>query len=215
MGGKMKVVIYARVSSGNGRQDTERQVMELRQVAEKAGHEVVKCFEDFKSGIVPNKERPYLQECLRYCVEKSNEIGCVMVTEVSRLGRDSWEMLEVIKYFHDRKINVYFRDQNLSMYKKNGDENELFTIMFTLYSQFASLERAAIKERLQSGYKQYREKGGKVGRKKGSFKTKEQLENQYKHVLKELKNGMSIAKTAKLCDTSPATVARLKKKFGL
>ena len=59
----MKVVIYARVSSGNGRQDTERQVMELRQVAEKAGHEVVKCFEDFKSGIVPNKERPYLQEC--------------------------------------------------------------------------------------------------------------------------------------------------------
>ena len=50
----MKVVIYARVSSGNGRQDTERQVMELRQVAEKAGHEVVKCFEDFKSGIVPN-----------------------------------------------------------------------------------------------------------------------------------------------------------------
>ena len=44
---------------------------------------------------------------------------------------------------------------------------------------------------------------------------KEQLENQYKHVLKELKNGMSIAKTAKLCDTSPATVARLKKKFGL
>ena len=112
-------------------------------------------------------------------------------------------------------VNVYFRDQNLSMYKKNGDENELFTIMFTLYSQFASLERAAIKERLQSGYKQYREKGGKVGRKKGSFKTKEQLENQYKHVLKELKNGMSIAKTAKLCDTSPATVARLKKKFGL
>ena len=101
------------------------------------------------------------------------------------------------------------------MYKKNGDENELFTIMFTLYSQFASLERAARKERLQSGYKQYREKGGKVGRKKGSFKTKEQLENQYKHVLKELKNGMSIAKTAKLCDTSTATVARLKKKFGL
>ena len=45
--------------------------------------------------------------------------------------------------------------------------------------------------------------------------TKEQLENEYKKVLKELKKGTSIAKTAKLCDTSPATVARLKKKFGL
>lgn len=211
----MKVVIYARVSSGTGRQDTDRQVQELRQVAGRAGYEVLKEFCDFKSGALPNSERLYLQNCMEFCADKKNEVGCVMVTEVSRLGRDPWEMMEVIKYFHDIKVNLYFRDQNLAMLKKDGTDNEFFTIMFAMYSQFAKHEREAIKQRLQSGYKQYRKKGGKVGRKTGYRKTDEQLEEEYREAIKLLKKGTTMKNVAKLCEISESTVLRLKRRFNI
>lgn len=209
----MKVVIYARVSSDTGRQDTDRQVQELRQVAGRAGYEVLRVFCDFKSGALPNSERLYLQNCMAFCSDKKNEVGCVMVTEVSRLGRDPWEMMEVIKYFHDIKVNLYFRDQNLAMLKKDGTDNEFFTIMFAMYSQFAKHEREAIKQRLQSGYNQYRDKGGKVGRKTGYRKTEEQLEKEYREAIKLLKKGTTMKNVAKLCGISESTVLRLKRRF--
>lgn len=211
----MKVVIYARVSSGTGRQDTDRQVQELRQVAGRAGYEVLREFCDFKSGALPNSERQYLQNCMEFCADKKNEVGCVMVTEVSRLGRDPWEMMEVIKYFHDIKVNLYFRDQNLAMLKKDGTENELFTIMFAMYSSFAKHERTAIQQRLESGYKQFREKGGKVGRKVGYRKSDEQMEEEYKEAIKLLKKGTSMKNVAKLCGISESTVLRIKRRFGI
>jgi DNA invertase Pin-like site-specific DNA recombinase len=210
-----RVVIYARVSSDSGRQDTGRQVGELQRIAERHGHEVVARFEDFKSGALPNSERQQLQECLEFCADEGKKVDCVMVTEVSRLGRDPYEMMEVVKFFHDHKVNLYFQDQNLAMFKRDGSENEIFTMMFAMYSQFARHEREAIKERLQSGYKKFRAAGGRVGRKKGCVKTKEQLAEQYKEVLKELRRGTSIARTAKFCDVSSSTVARLKKTFAI
>ena len=209
----MIAVIYARVSSTSGRQDTERQVNELCTYAKNNNIEVVKYYQDFISGATPNSNRWVLQDCLKYCTEENNKVDCILMSEVSRLGRDTWEMIELVKFFHDHHLNVYFMRENLYMYNPNGTENPLFSMLFAMFSKFAENERTAIKERLQSGYKNYRAKGGKVGRKPGSEKTTEKLEEEYSHVLKELRRGTSISRTAKLCDVSTATVARLKKKF--
>ena len=75
-------------------------------------------------------------------------------------------------------------------------------------------ERENIKFRLNSGRERYIAKGGKLGRKVGSTKSVEVKKEEYKKVLKELKSGASVRKTAKLCDVSVSTVQRLKKKFG-
>ena len=99
------------------------------------------------------------------------------------------------------------------MYNQDGTEDPLFSMLFAMFSKFAENERCAIKERLQSGYQNFQSKGGKVGRKPESKKTIEQLKQEYKNVLKELRRGTSIAIAAKLCDVSTATVARLKKKL--
>lgn len=209
----MIAVIYARVSSNSGRQDTERQVNELSAYARNNNIEVARTFQDYVSGATPNVQRWVLQNCLKYCTEENKKVDCVLMSEVSRLGRDTWEMIELVKFFHDHKLNVYFMRENLFMYNQDGTENPLFSMLFAMFSKFAENERTAIKERLQSGYQNFRAKGGKVGRKKGSTKTIEQLELEYKNVLKELRRGTSIARTAKLCDVSTATVARLKKIF--
>lgn len=211
----MIAVIYARVSSSTGRQDTERQVNELTEYAKRNGIDVVKSFQDFQSGATPNGERWMLKKCMTYCTEENRNVECVLMSEVSRLGRDPWEMAELAKFFHDHHLNVYFMRENLYMFNADGTDNPIFSMLFAMFSKFAENERTAIKERLQSGYKNFRAKGGKVGRKEGSVKTKEQLEQEYKQVIKELHRGTSISRTAKLCDVSTATVARLKKYFGI
>lgn len=208
-----RVILYARVSSKGGRQDTERQIVELTNYCQEHNFEVVKTFQDFKSGATPNKERLYLQQCLQFGIQKENAIDAVLMTEVSRLGRDPWEMMELILFFHQHHLNVMFLRENLSLFNPDGSDTNFFQISFALHSSFAANERENIKSRLKSGYDNYRRKGGTVGRKPGDKKTKEQLEEQYKHVLKELRHGTSVVKTAKLCDVSASTVARLKAYF--
>lgn len=53
----MIAVIYARVSSTSGRQDTERQVNELSAYARNHNIEIAKTFEDYISGATPNIQR--------------------------------------------------------------------------------------------------------------------------------------------------------------
>jgi uncharacterized protein (DUF4415 family) len=79
----------------------------------------------------------------------------------------------------------------------------------------AEMEREAIKFRLDSGLKRYREQGGKVGRKVGSIKTREQKQDEYAKVLRCLKQGKSIRDTSVLCGVSVSTVFRVKREFGV
>ena len=77
------------------------------------------------------------------------------------------------------------------------------------------MERENIKFRLNSGRQRYIANGGKLGRKVGSTKSVETKKEECKKVLKELKSGTSVRKTAKLCDVSISTVQRLKKEFSI
>lgn len=77
------------------------------------------------------------------------------------------------------------------------------------------MERENIKFRLNSGRAKYIADGGKLGRKEGYRKPKEQKEVEYKEVIKELKKGTSVRRTAKLCDVSVSTVQRIKAEFDL
>lgn len=134
----MIAVIYARVSTSAGKQDTERQVKELTEFAKEYNIEIAKVFQDYQSGATPNSERRFLQECLRYCTVVNKNVNCVLMSEVSRLGRDVWEMTELAKFFHDHHLNVYFLRENLSMFNKDSSENTLFTILFSLCSLLCS-----------------------------------------------------------------------------
>jgi transposase len=54
-----------------------------------------------------------------------------------------------------------------------------------------------------------------MGRKIGSVKSKEKKVDEYSGVIKNLKKGISVRNTAKLCEVSISTVQRVKKEFGL
>lgn len=59
------------------------------------------------------------------------------------------------------------------------------------------------------------DEGSKLGRKEGYRKPKEDKAEEYKQVIKYLKQGINIRKTAKLCDVSASTVQRVKAEFNI
>ena len=83
--------------------------------------------------------------------------------------------------------------------------------LFLRLSTCAQLERGNISFRLQSGRKQYIEKGGKLGRKAGSVKTEEQIRTEYRDVISLLRKGYSIRDVAKLNGKGISTVQRVKR----
>lgn len=209
----MNAVIYARVSSVGERQSTERQVIDLKEYANRNKLIISKVFEEHVSGAKQNVERPILMDCLEYT--KTNKIDMLLVSELSRLGRNTFEVLTTVKELIDLRINVYFQKEQMTLLDTNGKPSLFTPILIATLGTCAEMERENIQYRLNSGRRIYIEKGGQLGRKKGSIKTKEQKEEQYKDVLLYLKKGYSIKATAKLSDVSESTVQRLKKEFSL
>lgn len=206
-------VIYARVSSVGDRQSTERQVRDLKEYADRNEYDVIRIFEEHISGAKRNYERPILTDCLTYC--ESNSVACLLVSELSRLGRNVDEVLASVRWCKERNLNIFFQKENLSLFQPDGSKNPFLNIFISVLGTCAEMERENIQHRLQSGRKNYIAKGGKVGRKEGSVKTLEKKEDEYRTVLRELRRGTSVRRTAKLCDVSASTVARLKKEFAL
>jgi DNA invertase Pin-like site-specific DNA recombinase len=209
----MKAVIYARVSSTTDRQNTERQIADLTKYAEYKEMEILKVFEEKVSGAKKNSERPIFVEAITFC--KVQKVDMLLVSELSRLGRNAFEVLETVKQLVDEGINLYMQKEQFTLLNEEGKPSMFAPVMIATLSTCAQLERDNIKFRLNSGRQLYIEKGGKLGRKEGSTKSKEKKAEEYKQVIKELKRGTSVRKTAKLCDVSTSTVQRIKVEFDL
>ena len=215
----MKTAIYARVSSTGDRQSTERQVIDLTDYANRNAMTVCKTFEEHISGAKKNHERPVLQECLTYCIEE--KVDVLLLSELSRLGRNVDEVLANIRFAKENRLNVYFQKEGISIYGTDGKENPYLTIMIAVIGTCAQMERENIHYRLQSGRKVYVDKNiaatGKsgLGRKEGYRKPVETKKEEYKEALKLLRAGYPIRKVAKLTEVSESTIKRLKKEFGI
>ena len=208
---KKTAVIYARVSSVGDRQSTERQVKDLSDYALYKKMEVRKVFEEHISGAKRNEERPVLCQTLEYC--KQNGISTLLVSELSRMGRNAFEVLASVKELLDCGINLYIQKEQFNLLGEDGKPSLFAPIMLATLSTCAQLERENITFRLQSGRKQYVAKGGRLGRKPGSVKTVEQKKEEYREAIMLLKKGYSIRDVAKLTGKGISTIQRVKKGF--
>jgi hypothetical protein len=90
---KERAAIYTRVSTGS--QTTENQLRELRQVAERLGHQVVAEFTDEGiSGAKGRDQRPGLNKLLEGVTRR--DFDKVMAWSVDRLGRSLPDLLAVM-----------------------------------------------------------------------------------------------------------------------
>lgn len=202
-------VIYARVSSMGDRQSTERQIEDLTRYAEGKGYEIMRIFQEHVSGAKSNQERGVLSECLEFC--KTEHPGTLMVTELSRLGRSTVEVLKAVEALTAAGVNIYILDLNLSTLDERGEGNPVAKMVLTVLALGAEMERKLILGRLNSGRALARSKGVKMGRPKGSTLTKDELLAKYPEVVRHLKKGKnSIREISKLTGVSVSTIQRVK-----
>ncbi len=208
---KANAVIYARVSSVNDRQDTARQIQDLTRYANAQEIEVVSIFEEHISGAKKNEERQVLTDCLEYCT--ANPVNYLLLSELSRLGRSTLQVLRSLEILHEAKVSVYIQNLGLYTLQTDGKVNPIVSILITILAEMSNIERSNIVYRLNSGRANYIAKGGKLGRKVGSTKTEERKREEYKEVIQLLKKGYSIRNVAKLQGLGISTVQRIKNQF--
>lgn len=211
----MKAVIFARVSSTNDRQSTERQVVDLKSYANKNDFQVVKVFEEKISGGKRNEEREILLECIDYCIV--NKIDTLMTSELSRIGRNTLQVLKTLDILHSNAVNVYIQNLSLNTLTKDLEINPMASIITTVLSEMYSIERKNIQYRLNSGRANFIAKNGysALGRKKGSTKSTDDKKEEYKEAIALLRKKYAIRNVAKITGNSISTVQRLKKEFVL
>ena len=201
-----KVVLYCRVSTQV--QDYERQVSDLTQFAKKHQWEIAETFTEKISGAKKNNERKELASLLSYA--RVHYINRVLVTELSRLGRDTLQVLAAIDMLNKAKVSLYIMNYNIETLTPDGKVNPMSQFMITLLAEVARMERRTIKERMASGYNNFRANGGKVGRKTGYRKSDEDFRTQYKDVFRLLGKRVSLRDISKATGVSVNTVKRCK-----
>lgn len=204
-------VIYARVSSVGDRQNTERQISDLKRYITLNDMDLVEVYEEKMSGAKEN--RPILTECVQYCI--SNHINTLCVSEISRLGRSVKIVVNTIDELSKAGVNIFIQNIQLCTLNADGQPNPIAKMITAVLSSFSEIERDGIIYRLQSGRAMAKSKNVKMGRKIGSVKSVEKKQEEYAKVIKLLKNGQSIRNTAKLSEVSISTVQRVKKEFRL
>lgn len=83
--------------------------------------------------------------------------------------------------------------------------------MIQILTSVSEMEKTTIRQRIKSGYENFRKNGGKVGKKEGFKKVETQLLQQHKDVVKLLKQDYSVRKIMKLTDKISETIMKVKK----
>jgi DNA invertase Pin-like site-specific DNA recombinase len=202
----LPVAILVRVSTL--KQETTRQVSELKGLAESKGWEVVAvCQEHGISGRAAEDERHGLQEIEE--LARAGKIKKVLVHEVSRLARRNSMVHKFVETLEELGVSLYWHAQGVETLLPSGKRNPSAAVMLALLAEMARNESETLRERINSGLAEARRKGVKLGRPAGSGLEAAELLTKHKDVVRALKAGQSIRNAASITGKGNSTVQRV------
>ena len=205
-----KVVLLVRVSTD--KQEYQRQINELTEYCNKVSWEIVKVFSNKISGVTKIEDREEIQSLIQYV--KENRISRVVCLEISRVGRNTLEALKIIQFLNENRVSLYVKNYNLETLDNNGNVNPITSLICTILLEISQMERLTIKERMESGRKQYIERcrrdGIKMGRPSTYRKSVEEYKEQYQKEISLLRKGYSLSNISKITGRSINTIKKIK-----
>jgi len=156
----MNAIAFYRVSTGI--QDLDRQKQDVEKHCANYGYHIIKSFEETISGLTKVKNRPKLIEMLNFAKDKKNNIGCLVISELSRLGRNS-EILSTIDTLTNLEINLCSLKEQMNTFNADGSVNTTAGLMVGLLSAVNQYEVDTMKYRIISGMKASALKGNVHG----------------------------------------------------
>lgn len=203
----MNVAIFTRVSKHN--QSTDRQINDLRDLCASQGWNVAHVITETVSGAKTASHRAGLVEL--FDLAKQRKIKKVVITEVSRMGRNVADGVQIIEALTAAGVSIYVQNIGMETLLPDGRTNFMFKPILLTLMGFAEMERELLRERVKSGLETARKKGKVLGRRIGSHETDTEVLEKYPLVTKALRVGsLSVRKIAKLYDVSPNTVQKVK-----
>ena len=195
-----RAAIYARVSTAD--QSCERQVSELTSFAERCGYDVAGTFKETASGASANRAaRKKVMD-----LAQARQIDAVLVSELSRWGRSTQDLLATLHRLAGWKVSVV---------AMSGMTFELETphgrMMATMLAGIAQFERDLISERVKSGLAAAKARAKKLGRQPGQRPKSDRLAPK---VLKAVGEGRSYRWIARNLGISKNTVVDIVKRHG-
>ncbi len=193
-----RAALYCRVSTAD--QSCARQERDLSAFAARAGYEVVGVFTETGSGAkLDRAERKKVM-----VLAQRREIDVVLVTELSRWGRSTLDLLHTLKELETWRVSV------IAM---NGLAFDLSTphgrMMATIIAGIADFERELLQERIRSGIAAAKARGKRLGRQTGQRPKSDRLTPK---VLALVADGRSYRLIARELGLSKNTVLEIVKR---
>lgn len=194
-----KTVAYLRVSTLD--QDLKNQKFEILEYADRNQLQITEWMEIKMSSMKSRKER-----LIDVLLEKLDSEDCLIVAELSRLGRSVGQIITIMDELIQKKVKVIFIKQNMTI---NGKSDIHSKTMITLFGLFAEIERDLISARTKAGLARARAEGKLIGRPKGLGKST--LDGKEDEIRELLRKGVSIASIAKIYEVSWPCVSHFAK----
>ena len=197
-------VSYVRVSSVG--QNVERQTEGFA-----ASQKFDRTYTDKISGAVPFAQRPAGARLLEDC--QQGMIGEVHFWELSRMGRDTLDILTTVRTFEEAGIQVVIAKEGIRLLDEKGKVSATAAIIISVISALAGIERQNIRERQLEGIAVAKAQGRYLGRRHGSTESTEKFlaKPRSQQIAKLLDEGYRVVHIAKLLDCSAATVIKVKR----
>lgn len=167
-------------------------------------------FDKGVSGKIPFNEREKGSELVK--LVKEGKVSELVVEELSRLGRNTIDVLLTLQYLEEHQVNVVVRNMGNLQSRVNGKKNPVWNLITSVMSSLYEMERENILERTEMGRKMYVLNGGKLGRKTGSNENIQTFLNKPKtqSIIKFLNMGKSVRDISSRLGVSTSTIYKVK-----
>ena len=197
---KKKVMVYGYIRVSSDKQTVENQRFEINKFCEKQNIMINDWIEETISGT-----RNYTKRQLGNLLKKVNKNDIIICSELSRLGRNLFMIMEILNICMTKECRVWTIKDNYRL----GDDIQSKVLAFA-FGLSAEIERNLISQRTKEALARKKAEGVVLGRPKGKKSSPDKYKLSGKEILiKELiKNGNSNRKIDKICKFDRNTLDR-------
>ena len=154
----MKIALYVRTSTNDGRQSLENQIVPLKELASRLGGNIIHTYSDEASGA--KGDRKALQDMLD--AAHRQEFDVLLLWSLDRLSREG--IAKLFSYLERlKKLGIRVMSLQESWLDTQSPTSDL---LISIFGWIAQQERRRIQERVHAGLAQARLKGKTLGRPK-------------------------------------------------
>jgi DNA invertase Pin-like site-specific DNA recombinase len=190
---------YVRISSGS--QNNDIQVFNLPSDN--------KVFKDTISGSIAFSDRPEGAKIIE--LVKEGRIDTIYINDISRIGRDNIDVLNMIQFFTENGVNLISRREGLSTMIE-GKVNPIASLIIGILSTLAQHELERLRERQREGIARAKDRGvysSHGGNRKEETRGEFLAKSDTKKIVKYLNEGNSLRRTALLSQASLGKVQKV------